>query len=83
MASLIFQGRFHVTKKCPNLISELESYRWADAPGGGGGITDANPRAGLQEKPAPGQKEHAATSVRYGVTYLMRGANFEPLNMAA
>ena len=84
LASLIYQGRFHITRKCPNLLSEIESYRWADAPGGGGGVTDANPRAGLQEKPAPGQKEHAATAARYGVTYLMKGARFEALQgMAA
>lgn len=72
LSALMFQGRFHVTRKCPNLISEIKSYRWAQNRGGG-----------LVETPEGGQKEHAATATRYGVTYSLKGASFEPLAMAA
>lgn len=72
LAMLMHQGRFHVTPACTNLIAELKSYRWDSHKGGSqGGV--------LIERPAPGQKEHAATACRYGVTYGLKGASFVPL----
>ncbi len=80
MSALMYQGRFHVTRKCPNLIAELKSYRWSTTKSGVA-VTAATPRAGMTDTPAPGQKEHAATAVRYGATYMLKGANFGPLAM--
>jgi hypothetical protein len=76
LALLMHQKRFHVTPACKNLISELKSYRWDSHKSGTLGGT-------LIERPAPGQKEHAATACRYGVTYGLKGAVFEPLQLAA
>lgn len=77
-SALMYQQRFHILRKpaptkpgCSHLISELKSYRWAQQ-----GAT-------LVERPAPGQKEHAATAARYGVTYGLRGSHMQPLGMAA
>jgi hypothetical protein len=82
MSTLMYQGRFHVTRKCPNLIAELKSYRWAQVKGVSS-MSAETPRAGMSEVPAPGQKEHAATAARYGVTHMLKGVNFEPLALAA
>ncbi len=73
MASLMHQGRFHVLRKgCPNLISELKSYRW-----------DQNRGGVLIEKPAPGQKEHAATAARYVASWAVRGPYLQSLSAVA
>ncbi len=76
MSMLMHQGRFHVMRHCVNLIAELKSYRWDSYKAG-------SQTGVLIERPAPGQKEHAATATRYGVTYALKGANFEPLEVAA
>ena len=76
MAALMHQGRFHVTRNCVNLIQELKSYRWDQHKTGARGGT-------LIERPAPGQKEHAATACRYLATYALKGAVFTPLELAA
>ena len=72
LASLMHQRRFHVLRRCKNLVSELKSYRWDAYKSGAMGGT-------LIERPAPGQKEHAATACRYLVTYGLKGASFVPL----
>ncbi len=77
MAAMMHQDRFHVLgPNCPNLVAELKSYRWDQHKSG--------PMGGqLIERPAPGQKEHAATACRYGLTYGLKGAVFQPLDVAA
>ncbi len=88
-ASLIHQGRFHIVRRpkgvptddvkgkgCLNLIEEIKSYHWEQRKGGDMGGT-------LVERPAPNQKEHAATAARYGVTYALHGAVFVPVSMKA
>ena len=73
MAALMHQGRFHVLRRCKNLIAELKSYRWNE-----------NKSAGvIVEEPAPHQKDHAATACRYAVSYAVRGAYLRPLDIAA
>lgn len=74
--ALMHQGRFWVTENCKNLVRELEGYRWDQHKSGPLGGT-------LIERPAPGQSDHAATCARYGATYGLKGANFEPFMQAA
>lgn len=77
-ATLVHQGRFHVIKRrpgakeggCPNLIEEMKHYHWDQHKTGPFG-------GSLIERPAPNQKEHAATAARYGVTYAIQGSAFE------
>jgi hypothetical protein len=75
IASLMHQKRFFVLKSCPNLISELKSYRWDSFKAGAR-------HGSLIERPAPGQKDHAATAFRYGATTGLEGAVFEPFGAA-
>jgi hypothetical protein len=74
MAALIHQKRFYVDPSCKNLISELLSYRWDQYKTGA---------MSLIERPAPGQKEHAATACRYGVSYALKGSVLGALDIAA
>ena len=76
LAALMHQGRFHVLRHCVNLIEELKSYRWDSHKTGPLGGT-------LIERPAPGQKDHAATACRYIASWGLRGAAFSPLERAA
>lgn len=77
IASLMHQGRFHVTPNCKNLIEEIKSYRWKQAKGASGASEE------MIEEPADGQPDHGLDGMRYATTSLMRGANFQALGIAA
>lgn len=69
---LFKQNRIKILRRrCPNLIEELKSYRWARRQGGTSSGAEG-PTAGLRERPESGQKDHAATVLRYIVSWTTR-----------
>ena len=68
-AALIHQGKLRIVKgKCPNLLRELRTYRWATTPGGQ-----------QLEHPAPHQSDHAITALRYVLSYAGKPAGLRAL----
>lgn len=75
VSGLIHQGKLRISKNCKNTLDELRNYRWDDLPKSH--ITD--PNFTFQERPRPHQSDHAITSMRYVISYALKGSSMRAL----